>query len=191
MSKSTTKRLLEDMLHPVRMRVMMALAGSQGMTPLQIAEALHDVPQATLYRQISRLAKAGIVVVVDERPVRGTLEKVYCLNKAMSTTLGGEALKNFNKEDHLRYFTSFAVTLVDEFARYLEHASKVDMAADGVGYTRVVLFMDDSELTDFSRTLNQVLTPYLASENLADPVGMGLRKKRIFSTVFMPEVSGK
>jgi DNA-binding transcriptional ArsR family regulator len=184
MPKDPTKELLEDMLHPVRMRILMALTGSQGMTPLQISEALNDVPQATLYRHVNRLFKAGLLTVVDERPVRGTLEKVYALNRAAPTRLGNEAFAGLSKEDHLRYFTAFTVNLIDEFSRYLQHSSQVDLAADGVGYHQLGLFLSDEELAAFSQALNQALLPFIHNPDAPD------RQKRLFTTILMPEISG-
>ncbi len=184
MPNDHAKQLLDDMLHPVRMRVIMALSGSQGMTPQQIAEKLSDVPQATLYRQINRLAKARIVTVVDERPVRGTLEKVYAVNFSPESVIGQEALSNLSKEDHLRYFTAFAVTLIDEFSRYLEDKDHPDLAADGVGYQQIALFMSDEELARFAQVFNQAILPSLKNEGAPD------RKKRIFTTVMIPETGG-
>ena len=169
------------MLHPVRMQIMLALAGSQGMTSLQIAERLTGVPQATLYRHINRLLKAGILLVVDQRPVRGTLEKVYTLNSAAETRLGNEAVSGLSKEDHLRFFTSFAVTLIDEFSRYLKQSETVDYAADGVGYHQLVLHMSDEELVEFSRALNQALLPFIQAAESSE------RRKRILTTILMPD----
>jgi DNA-binding transcriptional ArsR family regulator len=65
-------------LHPIRMRIIMALAGERW-TARQIAAALPDVAQATLYRHINALAEGGILRIVEERPVRGMVEKVYAL----------------------------------------------------------------------------------------------------------------
>jgi DNA-binding MarR family transcriptional regulator len=44
MTNNSTRQMLDTMLHPVRMRVLMALAGNPGMTPLEIAGRLSDVP---------------------------------------------------------------------------------------------------------------------------------------------------
>jgi DNA-binding transcriptional ArsR family regulator len=189
MSKDTTKELLDNMLHPVRMRVLMSLAANQGMTPLQIAEQLSDVPQATLYRHINRLAKAGLLQVVDERQVRGTLEKVYALNRSSHTHLGSEDIAHLTKEDHLHYFTAFMISMLDQYSRYLNHRSKIDLAADGVGYNQVLVFMTDEELAQFSNAFNQLLLPHLQP---SDAKGNGLtRKKRILATIMMPEISGE
>ncbi len=189
MDRNHTKELLDTMLHPVRMRVLMALAGSQGMTPLQMSEQLSDVPQATLYRHINRLAGAGLLRLVEERPVRGTLEKVYALDQAGQSHLDGEAMAQLTKEDHLRYFTAFAVSLLDQFSRYLSHHPAVDLAADGAGYTQVPLFMTDNELVEFSQAINQALLPYL--EPAGTQPGGQERKKRLFATIMMPVVSGE
>jgi DNA-binding transcriptional ArsR family regulator len=189
MTKDKTKEILDNMLHPVRMRVLMALAGSPGMTPLQIVEQLSDVPQATLYRHINRLVKAGLLQVVDERPVRGTLEKVYALNRSSQAHLGSDDIAHLTKEDHLHYFTAFMISLLDHYSRYLSHCQTIDLAADGVGYTQVPVFMTDEELPRFSKAINQVLLPYLQP---SDEKSNGLhRKKRILATIMMPEVSGK
>ena len=189
MAKSTPKELMEDILHPVRMRILMTLAGSSGMSPLQIAEKLQDVPLATLYRHISRLLKAEVVMVVGERPARGTLEKIYALNQVRATRLGQDAFAQASKADHLRYFTSFALTLVDQFAHYVDRSETMDLAADGVGYHQIALFMSDTELVEFAGEINRILAPYMthkSSDEGSQPDG---RKKRIFSTILMPEGS--
>jgi DNA-binding transcriptional ArsR family regulator len=186
MAKDQGKELMDGMLHPVRMRIMIVLSGSEGMTPLQLAEQLDDVPQATLYRHIARMLKVGLLQVIDERPVRGTVEKVYALNRMTATRLGPDAIAHLSKEDHMHYFTAFTVTLLDEFSQYLNHTEKIDLAADGVGYGQNLLFMTDEDLVTFSRAMNEaVVGPYLKASS--DPNC----KKRIFSTILVPEVSGK
>jgi DNA-binding transcriptional ArsR family regulator len=187
MRKNETKELLDLALHPTRMRILTLLSGSQGLTPQQMAERMDDIPQATLYRHINRLAQGGLLAVVTERPVRGTLEKVYALNTAYDRQLvtGEDALEAFNrlsKEDHLRYFNSFLLSLLDAFSHYLDRAKEgqLNMAADGVGYHTLPLFMSDEELAQFAAALNQALVPFLG---LKDAPG---RRKRLFSTVMMP-----
>jgi DNA-binding transcriptional ArsR family regulator len=185
MANDQGKELMDALLHPVRMRIMISLSDSEGMTPLQLAEQLDDVPQATLYRHISRMAKSGLIQVVDERPVRGTVEKVYAVNREAANRVGPDALAHLSKEDHLRYFTAFTMTLLDEFSHYLNQSEKIDLAVDGVGYGQTILHMSDQDLAAFSLAVNEAVKPYLKPSNDPDC------KKRIFSTILMPEVSGK
>jgi hypothetical protein len=127
--------------------------------------------------------EGNVLIIVEERRVRGTTEKVYALNTASKTHLTGEDMASLSKDEHMHYFNSFLVTLMDEFSTYLRQTPKVDMAADGVGYAQAVLHMSDADLAEFAANFNQMLLPYLTEGT--DPAGQ-LRRKRIFSTVFMP-----
>ncbi len=182
MEKNEAKELLDLTLHPVRMRILMLLSGSSGITPQQIAEQMRDIPQATLYRHINQLAQSGLLVVVEERPARGTLEKVYALNIAKYNVDDTEALSQMSKEEHLRYFTAFMMTLLDDFSRYLKRSETrpLDYAADGIGYQKMPLFLSDQELGEFASALNQAMAPFLKLENTPG------RQKRLFTTVMMP-----
>jgi DNA-binding transcriptional ArsR family regulator len=187
MSRNPTKDLMDLAMHPVRMRILTLLAGGPGMTPQQMAEQMSDVPQATLYRHINRLAVGGLLLVTAERPVRGTLEKVYALNMAyQSQVVSGEdaleALNQMSKADHQRYFLSFLLTQLDNFSHYLNRAEDgaLDLAADGVGYHTLAMYLNEAEFIAFSQALNQALLPFLTLESTPD------RKKRLLSVISMP-----
>ena len=73
---------LADLLHqPVRWRVVQALIG-RSLTTGQLAELMPDTPTTTLYRHVGVLVNAGVLVVTDERRVRGAVERTYALNTA-------------------------------------------------------------------------------------------------------------
>jgi DNA-binding transcriptional ArsR family regulator len=187
MERNIAKEMLDLTLHPVRMRIVTLLSGSRGMTPQQMAEQMSDIPQATLYRHINRLLQGGLLTIVEERPVRGTLEKVYALNSApegqpASYEEALDAVNQLSKEDHLRYFTAFMLTVLDDFSRYLDSSPKeaLDLAGDGVGYHKLALFLNDEEFGEFAIALNQALAPFLS---LDDAPG---RRKRLFSAIMMP-----
>ena len=167
-------------LHPIRMRVLIALAGHE-MTARQLGQVLSDVPQATLYRHIKRLVDNGVLIVVSENPVRGTVEKVYTLD-ANHTNLSPNELAQLDEDDHMRLFVGFIASLLDDYARYLEGSPQIDLVADGVGYRKVILHLSQEELIEMSRDLNQALKPYL--EKAPSPE----RQSRLFSTVLMPDL---
>ena len=68
-------------LHPIRMRIILALAQGRSLTAQELGAALPDVAQATLYRHLNRLLKGGVLAVVDERQVRGAVERIYALRE--------------------------------------------------------------------------------------------------------------
>src|SRR5215472_16251602 len=125
-------------LHPVRMRLLITLARRE-LTTRQLSELLPDVPQATLYHHIGILTKAGLLRVVSERPVRGTVEKVYTV-AVDNASLSPDDLANASREDHLRYFTMFVGMLLSDFSRYLQQDKPIDLFADRVSYGETPLY---------------------------------------------------
>lgn len=69
------------LLHPVRMRILQALFDADPLTTAQLRDRLPDIPAATMYRHIAVLADAGVLEVVDEKRVRGTVERSYRVRK--------------------------------------------------------------------------------------------------------------
>jgi DNA-binding transcriptional ArsR family regulator len=174
------ENLFDLVLHPVRMRIIMALKGRE-MTPQQLAETLGDVPLATLYRHINRLSEAGVLELVAERRVRGTLEKVYTLGR-QGARLDPQEFAALSREDHLRYFTTFVATLLDDFSRYVKNAQPFDVLVDGVGYHKFPLELSDEEFAQVAKGINAAIVPHL--DNQPAP----RRKRRIFATIVMPDL---
>ena len=166
-------------LHPIRMRILMALAGHER-TAGELGQLLPDVPQATLYRHIKLLADNGVLIVVSENPVRGTIEKVYTLD-ASHASLRPDELEGLDADSHMRLFVGFIASLLDDYARYLAGSQTIDLVADGVGYRKVILNLSQSELVEMSQNLNLALKPYLALPAAAE------RQARLFSTVLIPD----
>ncbi|MEV0596870.1 helix-turn-helix domain-containing protein [Nonomuraea cavernae] len=175
--RASTERWAELALHPVRIRILGAVAGARR-TPSDLAGLLPDVPQATLYRQIATLAKAGLLVVVEERKVGGATERVYALPEG-GVTPTAESLASASPEEHTRYFTAFVSSLLSEFSRYLarEH---IDLVADGVGYQQLVLHLDDEEFVRFAQGFAELVRPLLANEPGEN------RSPRLLATILLP-----
>jgi DNA-binding transcriptional ArsR family regulator len=167
----------EILLHPVRMRIVLTLAGRR-LTSAEIAQHLEDVPQASLYRHIRTLADHGVLAVVEQRPVRGTQERVYVLAEG-AASLTPEDLAKATREDHLRYFTIFLATLLGDFGRYLQQP-RPDLLADGVGYRQVPLELTDQEFAELAGRLNAAVAPAIGNQP-----GPG-RRRRVLTTIVMP-----
>ncbi|MFT4468656.1 helix-turn-helix domain-containing protein [Arthrobacter sulfonylureivorans] len=165
-------------LHPVRLRIVQSLLGERELTTAEISAELPDVPTATLYRHIGTLAKAGVLAVTQERPVRGTTERTYRLD-ATKSSVEGDDLASMTAEDHRRGFMAFAAGLLDAFDQYTARDTP-DLVRDGAGYRQTALWMTDEELTEFSAAIR-------AAAQKAAPNGPGEgRHRRLFSTVLIP-----
>ncbi|WP_127486955.1 helix-turn-helix domain-containing protein [Paenibacillus ehimensis] len=166
-------------LHPVRFRILGLLVGGRSMSALEMAEALPDIPQATLYRHLNKLYKSGVLTVANERQVRGTVEKIYALPDKQAV-LSAADLAHADRDDHLRYFMTFVASLVDDYGRYLRQPS-VDLEADGVGYRQVPLYLTDEEFAEFVQAIRPPIREAMA--NSPEPG----RRRRLFTTIIIPE----
>ncbi|GIJ76360.1 Helix-turn-helix domain-containing protein [Micromonospora phaseoli] len=175
--EKSRERWAELALHPVRIRILRAVAGAE-LTTRDLVERLPDIPQATLYRHLAALVKAGLLEVVTERRIRGATERVYAL-PGHGATLDPAALATATPEEHARYFTAFVSSLLSEFSRYLAR-ERIDFVADGVGYHQLVLHLTDAELGEFATGFNAIVGPLLGNEP-----GNG-RTPRLLATILMP-----
>lgn len=172
----------EDLLlHPVRLRIIIATAGRQ-VTAQQLAAELPDIPQATLYRHINTLAAGGILSVVQERRVHNTLEKTYALpTQGQFLTL--EDLKNAQPADYIRLFTQFLGQLLGYYTRYIQQGN-VDFTRDIVAFNMFPLYLSQAEMKDLGQAINAVLLPYVKNEPAPE------RRRSVFGVVTLPDVVG-
>ncbi|HSW43052.1 MAG TPA: helix-turn-helix domain-containing protein [Patescibacteria group bacterium] len=165
-------------LHPLRMRIILALAGGGAATAAELAERLADVPPATLYRHLNVLRRGGILAAAEERRVRGATERRFVLHPG-AASLGPDDLAAATREDHLRWFATYLAGLLDGFGRYLDRGEP-DLARDGVGYRQVILHLGDAEVAEMSLAVNAALAPFAKRAP-----GPG-RSPRLLATVLMP-----
>jgi DNA-binding transcriptional ArsR family regulator len=172
---TTTTDLL---LHPVRLRIVQALVGLS-LTPLELKERLGDVAQATLYRHINQLVEGGLIEVVEERRVRGGVERTYTV-VTEAVTLDQSDLGEATADDHFRYFATFVGTLLADFSAYLE-TSDLDLAADRVGYRQVPLWLGDEEFDELATELSRAIAARMSNQP-----GPG-RRRRLVTSIVMPD----
>ena len=180
-NKDTLVIARDLLLHPVRLRIVQALAG-RAATPLELKNRLGDVAQASLYRHLAQLHDGGMIEIVSERQVRGSVERTYGLIET-ATSLDADDVADATPEDHLRYFATFLGSVLSDFARYIRDDS-ADIGADGVGYRQVSLWLSDNELDELTAALRNVVEPLAANE--ASPE----RRQRRLSTILMPDEFG-
>lgn len=166
------------LLHPVRLRIIQAFLGDRALTTADLRAELPDVPPASLYRHVARLAKAGVLSVVAERRVRGAIERTYVMRLA-AASVSLDEVERMSRDDHRQAFMAFVGGLLGDFDRYLSRP-EIDLLRDGVGYRLAGLWLSDDELKELTRDLVRVVQPRLANAPRAG------RRRRIFATVLLP-----
>jgi len=160
------------------MRMIIAF-NDRKLTPKQLSAELKDVAPATLYHHLNLLTNAGIIRVVEERLVRGTLhEKVYALSDS-STILSPNDIATISKDELMQYFLVFLSKLIGDYARYLD-LNESGKHTDA-GYQQHPFFLSDEEFAQFLQDLNTTLLPWLKKEPAPG------RRQRIFTTILLPE----
>jgi DNA-binding transcriptional ArsR family regulator len=172
----------EDLLlHPVRLRIILAVANRQ-VTAQLLANELPDIPQATLYRNINTLTSAGILCVVKERRVRNTLEKTYALpDQGLFLTM--EDLKNAEPQDYLRLFTQYLGLVLGYYVRYIQQGN-VDIARDMAVFRMFPVYLSEAETLELGHAINAALLPYAKNEPSQE------RRRSIFGLMAFPDVVG-
>ncbi len=168
------------LLHPIRLRIVTEISGQRA-TARQLRQALPDLPQTTLYRHLNALLEAGILQVVQETPVRGTVERTYALSAPPSLT--AEDLRGMTKEQYQEAFAGYLGTFLADARRYLEtkpDGKPIDPIADGVIISKCQVFLSDAEFASVNRRIADLM---LAATRRAPGRH---RKRRVFSYLFIP-----
>ena len=171
----TTADLL---LHPVRLRIVQAFLGDRALTTSELRAELPDVPAASLYRHVARLVAAGVLAIVAERRVRGAVERTYVL-RAAAARISLDEVAAMTPDEHRQAFLAFIAGLIADFDRYLARPD-FNPVRDLASYNMAGMWLDDTELLEFSRELLRVIQPRLANSPRPG------RKQRILATVLLP-----
>jgi len=140
------------MLNPVRMRIIQELASRQSLTATELCERICDVPRTTMYRHIGVLLDNGIVSVVSEKRIRGSLERSLALNV-------GEITGNNSLENASQRTLGFLMNRYARFHKYFSGAHP-DPGKDKIFLNTTVLMMDDAEFEQFLSELQGLLRKY-------------------------------
>jgi DNA-binding transcriptional ArsR family regulator len=157
---------IDLLLHPIRIRIIQAIAGKP-LTPGHIAQEIPDIPLTTLYRHINALVDGGILEVVEERPVRGTLEKVYALVEG-AARVRPEEIAEIGDEDQLRYFMIFLASLLQDFSRYLDSHQTMDTRMREVVYNKAALYLTEEQYHALAEQVRALVMPYVTAPEGVD-----------------------
>jgi DNA-binding transcriptional ArsR family regulator len=163
--------------HPVRARLLLAISG-RALTTQQIAMLLPDIPRASLYRHIRDLADAGVLTVVEEKRIRGTLEKTYAVRRE-ATILTPEDMENTSREEYLRLVTSFLGAMTHIYQAYL--AEQEDGLPWEVFARGTALYLSTDEFQALKRQMLELLKPLEANEPTHE------RRRRIIGILGVPD----
>lgn len=169
--------IADVVLHPVRLRVVQQLGG-RSLTTAQLRAALPDITQATLYRHVAVLVEAGVLKVVDERRVRGAVERTLALGERMAHV--DQAELRTMSDAHIRgAFLTFLGDVAADFDRFID--SDDESLRDFVGFGRTPLYVDAQALATIQAGLAELIAPYTSERDG--------RRRVSFGTLLVPDAT--
>jgi hypothetical protein len=154
------------------------------MTAKEIAQIMPDIPLTTLYRNINALAEGGIIQVVEENQIRGTVERVYALSDI--PTLTAEDLGGITKEECEHAFTTYLSTLMSDARHYLDGKSdgeEIHLIQDGVVVSKIEVFLSQEENREINERIQEIIMAAGRNEPTLN------RRRHVFSYIMIPSNS--
>jgi DNA-binding transcriptional ArsR family regulator len=161
----TVMEKVDLIMHPLRLRIMQALS-RENLTTQAIAELLPDAAVSSIYRHLKLLLEGGMIEVAETELVQGIQQKTYRL--AQSPHLGPEDVAGLNAETHVHYFATYLMSLLRDFANYLQaaeaEAGALDLLADQTGYTETIVYATPEEMETFRAEFLAALAKLVGNE---------------------------
>ncbi len=140
--------------NPTIGRIMTIMCDGRNRTTKEIAEILSEIPTPTLYRHINALIEGGIIVVKEERKVRGSRERVLAVNHEWCTNL---ALSEVAYPFFIDLFNRF-----ERFEQEHQNVKQYDLiASERLLMGKVVICLDDDEMEGVIKEYDEVRTKYM------------------------------
>lgn len=147
---------MDCITNPVKCRLLLEIHSRGRATAKHLADTYSDIPQATLYRHLKKMLSDGILQVVEETQVRGTVEKTYSLaydiNRKMETMV-----EENSGELYMQYFMQYILGFAKKFQEYCQ-SPDINIKKDMTGFSLSPLYLSDDELTALVESISQLIS---------------------------------
>lgn len=151
-----TDKLMDCITNPVKCKLLLEIHSQKKATAKHLADIYHDIPQATLYRHLKKMLNDGILQVVEETPVRGTVEKTYALAFDISDNMETMLEKN-SGELYMQYFMQYIFGFAKQFQEYCQ-SPHIHIKEDMTGFSLSPLYLSDDELTSLVTDISRIIS---------------------------------
>ena len=150
-----TDKLMDCITNPVKCKLLLEIYSKGKTTAKHLADIYNDIPQATLYRHIKKMLSDGILQVVEETQVRGTVEKTYALAYDINSNMENMVEEN-SGELYMQYFMQYIFGFVKQFREYCK-SPNINIKNDMSGFSLSHIYLSDEELTELMKKISSVI----------------------------------
>lgn len=173
-----TDKLMDCITNPVKCKLLLEIHSQGKATAKHLADIYNDIPQATLYRHLKKMLSDGILQIVDETQVRGTVEKTYSLAHNINSDMETMLEENSGKL-YMQYFMQYIIGFAKQFQKYCQ-SPNIDIKNDMTGFSLAPLYLSDDELTSLVTSISQIISAVKNNEPTPD------RKLRTIGVIVSP-----
>ena len=155
-SKNLNEKIMECISNPAKSRLMIEIMRRGKVTAKYLAEKCVDIPQTTLYRYLKRMTDDGLLKIVGETPIRGTVEKTYALTFDPSDP--PSVLGQNSGAMYMQMFFQYFLTFAKIFQDYCDTPG-IDIKKDRSGLSLSHVYLTDEELEKVAADMAQILYP--------------------------------
>lgn len=154
--QNLNEKIMECISSPAKCRLLIEIMRCTEVTAKYLAEKCSDIPQTTLYRNLRRMTEDGILKIVGETPIRGTVEKTYAL--AFDPSAPQTMWKESSGAMYMQMFFHYFLTFADIFQAYCERP-EFDISKEQSGFSLSHAYLTDEELKNVVRAIAGVIQP--------------------------------
>lgn len=177
-SKNLNEKIMECISNPSKCRLLIEIMQRGEVTAKYLAEKCSDIPQTTLYRSLKRMTDDGLLKIVGETPIRGTVEKTYALTFDPSDP--PSVLGQNSGAMYMQVFFQYFLTFAKIFQDYCDTPG-IDIKKDRSGLSLSHVYLTDEELEKAVSNIAKILLPL--QNNKSEPG----RKLRTVGLIISPE----
>ena len=177
-SKNLNEKIMECISNPSKCRLLIEIMQRGEVTAKYLSEKCSDIPQTTLYRNLKRMTDDGLLKIVGETPIRGTVEKTYALTFDPSDP--PSVLGQNSGAMYMQVFFQYFLTFAKIFQDYCDTPG-IDIKKDRSGLSLSHVYLTDAELEKAVSNIVKILLPL--QNNKPEPG----RKLRTVGLIISPE----
>lgn len=151
------QEIMDCFTNPVKCKIFLEINAVGQMTAKQIAEKYEDIPSATLYRYLKRMTKDGILKVIEENQIRGTVEKTYALAIDFNDGVR-EMVESNSGEAYLQLFMQYISGFIKQFQDYSVRPD-IDIANDLSGFSLAPIYATNEEMETAMKKYVEIFEP--------------------------------
>jgi hypothetical protein len=150
------KKLMDCFANPIMCKLFLDIYHKKAVTAKQLVKDYPDIAQSTLYRYLKRMMDDGLIKVVGETPIRGTVEKTYASAVNIEESVSNIIASN-DGEAYMLLFMQYISGFIAAFQAYSK-SKNIDLKKDIAIFTTAPVFATDAELMDARNKIGDVIS---------------------------------